>query len=369
VAFARASCLCEEGSGAERGWTCVARLLISSPHLTLPSLTELPALFTDPVYGLAVVQPRIHFFAYGVGGLLTYIALFLYPGSFFLLLPLLFLALTGASCYRRLYSIDPSLRGMLLGSCTIVSLFALVLPLLVWIVGENILRNSENGDGNDVSGRWSDFDGYPIGESLPISKNSDTDAVFTSPTVISTIAVMICQRLSLLRIAPLDAHAFLLSSSVLHSALISALARLDIALARSKAARRPLFVDLAPSTPSYDTLPPLKETPFEGGPTGPRLVVPGLTPSSLRLGLYTMVGLLSTTLLVVAAPGLCSMFFVSSLPFRSVLLNSRLTHSHPSIIDQCQQIRGIPCCVSICSGPLLTSVCNALFLVLVLIFA
>jgi hypothetical protein len=156
----------------------------------------------------------------------------------------------------------------------------------------------------------------------------------------------------------------------MHSGLISALARLDIALARSKAAaRQPVSFDLAPSTLFYNYPPPFKGTPSVGGPTESRLVVPGLTPSSLRLGLYTKVGLLSTTLLVVAAPGLCWMFFVNPLPFRSMLLNSRLTHSHPSIIDQCQQIRGIPRCVSICSGPFLTSVCNSLPLVLFLIFA
>jgi hypothetical protein len=188
----------------------------------------------------------------------------------------------------------------------------------------------------------------------------DADAVLTSPTVINSSVVIICQRLSLLRISPLNTHAFFLSRSVLHSVLISALARLDIALARSKAARWLLSVDPAPPTPFYNTLPPLKETPFGGGPTGPRLVVPGLTPSSFRLGLYTMVGLLSTTLLVVAVPILFWMFFVSPLPVPSVLPRSRLSHSRPSIVDRARQIRGIHRYVSICSGLPLTSVCNSL---------
>lgn len=132
----------------------------------------------------------------------------------------------------------------------------------------------------------------------------------------NTAIAMMCQRLSLPRISPLDAHVFFLSTSVMNSALIPALARLDVALTRFKAARQPLFFDLPPSTPSYNFLPPLKETQFGGGPIPPRLIVPGLTFLSLRLGLYSMIGLISMTLLVVAAPVLCWMFFVS--PFHSV---------------------------------------------------
>jgi hypothetical protein len=69
-----------------------------------------------------------------------------------------FLAFTGASGYRRLYAVDHSLMGMLLGSCTLVSLFTLGVPLLVWMVTSDALLKSKNVDGNDISDRLSKFD-------------------------------------------------------------------------------------------------------------------------------------------------------------------------------------------------------------------
>jgi hypothetical protein len=113
------------------------------------------------------LHPGIHLLAYGASALLAYMALFLHPGSFFLLFPMHFLTFIGAEGYHWLYVIDHSLRGMLPGSCTIVSSLALVSPLLVWIVRDIALPKSENCDANDFSSRWSEFDGCPRGESLP----------------------------------------------------------------------------------------------------------------------------------------------------------------------------------------------------------
>jgi hypothetical protein len=141
-----------------------------SPRLTLAPLTDPNTVFTDLVRGNVVLRPGIHILAYGASGLLTYVALFLHPGSFFLLLPMLFLAFTGGPGYRRIIAVDHSLRGMLLGSSTIVSLLALSLSLLIWIARDDAPPKSENDDGNDVSDQLSDFDQYALCESLPFSR-------------------------------------------------------------------------------------------------------------------------------------------------------------------------------------------------------
>lgn len=117
-----------------------------------------------------VLQPGVHLFAYGASALLTYTAFFLHPGSFFLLVPLHFLAFTGASSRLGHYGRDRSLRGLLIGSCTIVSLLALGFPLLVRMVEAFARRKSDNGEGNGISGGFSDFEQYAIGESSPFSR-------------------------------------------------------------------------------------------------------------------------------------------------------------------------------------------------------